>query len=165
MGSGTVISVNSTSVRALEQPLYQDVNFIDKIKGAWSFFRLKEIRVRYVPRYKFPPNSSDNGFVCVLGLSSGKDYSNQSALGINAPVDTTVELPSSRVFHTFTGTSINHRIVDTKWYPVESDEINPHDRRQYDLWLLFNHITGTAATTQFGVIIYEYVIEVKGLLI
>jgi hypothetical protein len=100
-----------------------------------------------------------------MALSAGKDYTNQSALGINAPIDTTVELPSSTIFHTFRRTSVQIRIADTKWYPVESDEINPHDRRQYDLWLLYNHLTGSSSTGEQGVIVYDFQIEVKGLLI
>lgn len=163
--SGNVVQVGAVTVRALEQVLYNDTSFQDKIVGAWSFFRIKRVRARYVPKYVFPPSTSDDGVLLVTALSAGKDYSNQSVLGINAPIETSVELPSSTIFHSFKGSSQSIHVADTKWYPVQSDEVNSADRRQYDLWLLYNYVTGSASLGELGIIVFDFQIEVKGLLI
>jgi len=163
--SGSRITVGGWTVRDLEQVLYTDSNFTDKIVGTWQFFRVNNVTVKFVPRYRFPQTSSEDGIVTVLGLSAGKDYGNQKALAVNAPIDTTMELPSSTTFHSFDYRSISLPIADRKWYPVEDDEVNPATRRQYDIWLLYNYLIGQNTVETLGYVLITFDLELKGLLI
>lgn len=163
--SGNVMQVNGTSVRALETVLYQDTNYKNKVVGTWGFFRLRRVRVTYVPRHRYPPSAGNDGAIIVISPSVGKDYSTTSSLGINAPINDTIELPSAKIFHSFDYQSFSIPVADQKWYPVQDDETTYLNRKQYDLWLLFNYIRGSLSTGVIGSIIFHFDLEVKTLLI
>lgn len=129
-----------------------DYNFDRYVRTQYSFFRIKSVGIRYIPR---DPNLTavNPPPMFVMGVTFGRDAGTWTVTSID-------QLPGSKTSAASRGFSYIQRCPDKTWFTtVTSDEPMPKIR------LVTLPVTSGSSTTTMGVIYLTFDVECKGRLV
>jgi hypothetical protein len=129
-----------------------DYNFDRYVKSQYSYFRIKSVQVKFIPR---DPNVLGPSLppMFVMGLTYGRDPGTWTVTSID-------QLPGSKTTTAVRGFNIYSRSPDTTWYTtVDSDEPMPKIR------IVTLPVTSGTSTSVMGVLYITFNVECKGRLV
>jgi hypothetical protein len=96
-------------------------------------------------------------------ISAGHDYSQNISDDDNVTVANICEQPGSKLLHSFERCNLNRPIVDTKWYPTETDQTSNLGPTNYYLFLLYSMFEAEEGAATVASLNIHFDIELKGI--
>jgi len=130
-----------------------DTNYNVFVKGQYSYFRIKSVKVQYIPRDPNATSSSNPPAMFVAGLTFGRDSGSWTVTSID-------QIPGAKTTSLSRGFTHIFRCPDKTWFTtVTSDE--PLPKIRFVTLPVINGLTVDVA----GVIYLTFNVECKGRLV